>query len=98
MSDEWGPWVEHDGKGCPVEDGIRMLIRWEDCFRVFEEEVWSQELLAEAWDWSCFLHVDLSGHVIGRILAYRTRKPRALQQLIDLVENLPVPEPERVDA
>ena len=98
MSDEWGPWVEHDGKGCPVGAGIRLRVRWQDLETTFYEEGWSHDLLDEAWDWSCFGHVNRNGQVIGRILAYSIRKPRALQQLIDLVENLPAPEPERVDA
>lgn len=93
MSDreEWGPWIEHDGKGCPVPDGV-----W--CHRVFDgpargsdptvhgacEDVSpvESEWEAHAWNWT-------KGWV--RIVRYRTLRPRALQQLREMIETLPAP-------
>lgn len=98
MSDDWGPWIEHDGKGCPC---VGMYVRmrgegWPGQF--FECEGWVRHGRGESWNWSFWLSRDFDGVYIGRIVAYQIRKPRSLQQLIDLVENLPVPHRESEDA
>lgn len=81
MSDEWGPWIKHDGKGCPVPDGV-----W--CHRIFSEPARgddktvhgkmedfspvNREWEFHSWNWS-------KGAV--HIIRYRIRNPRALELL-----------------
>ncbi|MBL4766518.1 MAG: hypothetical protein JKY94_02185 [Rhodobacteraceae bacterium] len=81
MSDEWTDWRDHDGKGCPC---LGQMVRVEFCGgRVLEAIAGSGG--GKSWLWG-------SGY--NKILRYRIRKPRALQQLIEMVEmveTLPVP-------
>lgn len=87
MSEQWGPWIEHDGKGCPLpaEVFVEVKLANEQEFvgalpaaakkpDVFNPWFW-ENLPPEAWEY--------------RVIRYRVRKPRALQDLIKLVEELP---------
>ena len=80
MSEQWGPWIEHDGKGCPC------LGQWVKAVfhngNVWEGIAGSSQGGGKSWDWS-------SGSPYSRLIRYRIRKPRALQDLIKLVEELP---------
>lgn len=95
MTDEWGPWKDHDGKGCPCvgkwvqieldQDAECCPSDWAQLSpRMFEGHV-SEELAEGAewyWEWG------------PRAIRYRIRKPRALLDLIKMLKNLP----EEVDA
>ena len=97
MAEEWGPWVEHDGKGCPLEKGTL----GEACLRngkivVFRALCGSviggpnDPIAGCAWEWG-------NKPIRWRfyeVIRYRVRKPRALLDLIEMVESLP----EQVDA
>ena len=105
MSDEveWGPWVEHDGNGCPCRG--KLVHGIERCGaeggwiagKVFVNGDGSTSLNTEivpsicAWSWA------VPGNVVSQefhIIRYRIRKPRGLTILESLLENLP----EEVDA
>ena len=89
MTEEWGPWVEHDGTGCPVPIGTWVQVAGKhggvDEGRVtqasFDESrsQWFKRYVGE-WDY---------------IIRYRIRKPRALEQLREIARN---PERELEDA
>jgi len=96
MSDEWGPWIEHDGKGCPLPVGT--LVH-----RVFAKGIGyggvvppgSTEHISRvhpgefgSWDHSI-------GHV--QVIRYRLHRPTALREMIDRAESLPVVAPKRVE-
>jgi hypothetical protein len=97
MSGEWGPWIEHDGKGCPC------IGKYVHVFRKNGREVFSiagEQCLAEnidpngensAWVWIS------NAPRWDEIVRYRIRKPRALIELRDMIADLPAPA-ERVDA
>ncbi|MCZ0962853.1 hypothetical protein [Paracoccus benzoatiresistens] len=87
--EEWGPWVEHDGKGCPC---IGMYVRMESkgcsCRHLAEgiareEPEWGKGLDAQCK--RCGVETVVA---IGR---YQIRKPRGLTILQDLIENPPAP-------
>ena len=94
MSEEWGPWIEHDGGPCPVPDGTI-------CHRVFNEPANGTDKTAcgklehispveavwerRAWEW-------VPGAVW--IIRYRIRKPRALIELREMIANLPTTAPQ----
>lgn len=92
MSDEWGPWIEHDGRGCPVPTGTVV----QGVGRDGSVEVWAAGMVAihpnglrDGWSWrgSHFEHpLD--------VMRYRIRKPRGLLILESLLADLP----EQVDA
>jgi hypothetical protein len=93
MADEWGPWIEHDGKGCPVL-GMYCETRWESLFVVQSWEGVVTDRWAPAFVWANHLQETPRGKLWGRVIRYRVRKPRALLDLIEMVERMP----ERVNA
>jgi hypothetical protein len=84
--DEWGPWIQHDGSGVPTD------IRLGDFVEVESEDNETGQLVRDSaivtaahlsphnWIW---------GESTHDTLRYRIRKPRALQQLRDMIEHLP---------
>lgn len=109
MSDreEWGPWVEHDGKGRPVSVGL--LAQWvieksdgrarivAGAGRTVEEwgkfaTVTGQIYDGLGWEWDNFgKRHPITGRLIPKVIRYRIRKPRALIQLREMIETLPAP-------
>jgi hypothetical protein len=98
MEEEWGPWIEHDGKGCPCEGmmvesvtaGGQAAIHIAGALRVQvhtgQAIRYSGPTSGDAWDWASLAPVAF--HL--RVIRYRIRKPNALRELIDMVERLPV--------
>ena len=93
MTDDWGPWIEHDGMGPPaIPDGqwIRLQgVNYDGSPHDMEgrHEAWMARL--PQWAWARYNNGD-----IGQIHRYRIRKPRGLVILESLLENMP----EQVDA
>jgi hypothetical protein len=86
-NDEWGPWIDHDGRGCPVPRGT--WVEGEDVCGHIEQ--WAAMmhkkplgLPGDAWSWRFRRRVRLDD-----IIRYRIRKPRGLTILEGLLENLP---------
>lgn len=92
MSEEWGPWIEHDGNGCPCRGQIVMVEF--DTGEVAGPAVAGCKFSAYpgipdgSWRWS---NADIFR--IYRILRYRIRKPRGLTILESILADLP----EKVD-
>lgn len=102
-SEEWTDWIEHDGMGCPCvgkwvervfSDGeTDQGIAGSECLCSGVDPIGKQS----AWFWyfgdpfvwydGTFARPDPNGFIIR----YRIRKPRALRQLIEMVESLPEP-------
>lgn len=77
MTDEWGPWIEHDGRGCPcrgfwVQAAFRSGAIAEGVAGGFRNGI--------CWDWSI---VDRQG--AGVLIRYRIRKPRGMEVLERIV-------------
>jgi len=82
---EWGPWVIHDGKGCPVRRGTIVEVVCEDRFGYTMRHVSCVDGGAySSWDWSHYPE-------LKRILRYRERKPRGLSLLEGQLETLDTP-------
>lgn len=83
MTEEWGPLIKHDGKGCPVTGmfcevhGANGLVQ---CGMVYDDGKHKCSL----WNWAdlCFLCF------FQRVVAYRIRKPRALRDMIERAKDL----------
>lgn len=92
MSEEWGPWIEHDGGAQPVAGHVLVAVEFR---RPPSKLAWCfgdpKCDRASVWDWRHEGEID-------DIIRYRVRKPRALKQLRDMVENLPAPVRETEDA
>lgn len=87
MSDEWGPWIEHDGKGCPcVGDWVRAELR---CGSELEGRAGSECSAAgiptyhpeSRWMWTHYPRD-------GEIIRYRIRKPRGLTILHEILREV----------
>lgn len=103
MAEEWGPWIEHDGRGCPcvgqyvqvefhegtVMEGIAGHNAAQAIADGFDPYV--------AWKWALVSTTGLFFNS-ARIIRYRIRKPRALTDLKRLLADLPADLPETVDA
>lgn len=92
--EEWGPWIEHDGKGCPASLLGRYVQAVGSLGTVDERVVRDHIVFPPPGYHTQFERDDCIRNGVEFIVRYRVRKPRALKQLRELVENLP----ERVDA
>lgn len=89
MSEEWGPWIEHDGKGCPCF-GAWVRCEWEGPpGRFMVDEGRAGSMGGGGWDWSNFQKRHHTGRRIAVVRRYRIRKPRGLTILEELIEQLP---------
>lgn len=106
MPDEYGPWIEHDGLGCPLSSGTQVKIQHEDAhgYQTIYSATIIRDLDHPDWDHRNFRRVmnwrGLTG-LAGRVLAYSIRKPRGLLILQEIAANpsaAPIEErrPERV--
>lgn len=95
MSDEWGPWIEHDGKGCPC---LGKYIRFEADTKIshfthghgiiISEKCgeYIPRVSGESWTW---------GTGFANIIRYRIRKPKGLtilESILREVEHTRTPE------
>jgi hypothetical protein len=89
MTEEWGPWIEHDGKGCPCVGQVVHNVKVDGSQKV---TVAGAECIANGVDpngpHSVWLWV--GGIAWGKnVIRYRIRKSRGLTILEGLLENLP---------
>lgn len=79
---KWGPWIDHDGKGCPVPKGTVCQVVWVDGDYIIEPIKGSF-----AWWWASLDRDGWSNGFIP-ITRYRIRKPRGMKMLEGLLQNL----------
>lgn len=93
MSEDWGPWIEHDFsvKKCPFKAGEYVHVLQWFCLRMNPEEVF----IGFAPDWlvNHKFWERMGDYALHRV-RYRIRKPKGLQILEALLQDLP----ETVDA
>ena len=82
---EWGPWIEHDGMGCPVPQGTIVETTFEDRFG-YRATIIARVTGGErsSWDWQFYPE-------FKRILRYRKKKPKGLEILEEMLESLDDP-------
>lgn len=92
---EWGPWIEHDGKGCPCVGAFVHVVHEGFAGWFMQGQLIAGSQGGFSWDWRYWLKVP-PGHnsMATRVIRYRIRKPRGMTILESLLENLP----EEVDA
>ena len=85
---EWGPWIEHDGKGCPcvgmwVQAEYDVPPRGPFAHGSVSGKTWEGRARGRtSWVWPDFR---------GNIIRYRIRKPRGMTILENLIADLPAP-------
>ena len=96
MDDEWGPWVDHDGMGCPcwgawVESvDAAGTVEQHIAGRIFVDEMGNlvkkpPYVDGSAWTWRSMPTVVF--HL--RVIRYRIRKPRGMAVLEQLIADIP---------
>lgn len=104
MSEEWGPWIGHDGNGCPcagmyvqimransdVAEGIATMMGkyWCRVPRQYQNE--RRIIGIESW-WNWVSHHPRFGEIIN----YRIRKPKGMKMLEQLLQDIPAPAKEK---
>lgn len=86
MAEEFGPWIEHDGKGCPC---IGAWVQAE--FDIPPVGATHGTVTGRVWEGRPTGHYGWVSTEWCCVQRYRLRRPDALRDLIDLVENLPAP-------
>lgn len=81
MSEQWGPWIEHDGMGCPLKSPSWCQVEFADGELVTHYIT----RMSWMWFWPC---CDARGRSDCKIIRYRIRKPRALSQLQQMIREL----------
>jgi hypothetical protein len=80
---EWGPWIEHGGRKCPVAPGTVCNLVWLDGVETVDVVRGGS-----SWMWRSLSHDGWVDDSIP-IIRYRIRKPRGMTILKSLLENLP---------
>lgn len=84
-SEEWGPWVIHDGMGCPLQQGTIVEVRFQDAFG-YKSNVVTTVTGGEfsSWNWEHYPE-------LKKIVRYREKKPRGLSMLQEMLQDLDAP-------
>lgn len=94
-SEEWTGWFDHDGTCCPCV-GSYVQAEMDKPFVGGGNMREGKVVGGPCWVWAFGKIVTRRENgvtfVIGRVIRYRIRKPRALRDLITLVETLPAPQ------
>ena len=86
--DEWGAWILHDGKGCPVRPGTIVEVVSEDGFGFTRRYVaCASGGEYSSWNWKHY-------PTLMRVLRYRVKKPDGMKIL---EASLSVGSPSRVN-
>lgn len=87
---DWGPWIEHDGKGCPCPgEYMAAIVEWEPGDTRYVEGI--AEAGALSWDWSYHLTKPKTGFgLLSRVIRYRIRKPKGMK-LVEKALNVRIP-------
>ncbi|GGE30062.1 hypothetical protein GCM10011360_17690 [Primorskyibacter flagellatus] len=97
MSDEWGPWIEHNGKCVPVVEGTFIHIVFDDGDEFIGIEgrcgtsAFGCKIIpdyGEPWGW--IWDHPMCRSLGDRIIRYRIHKPRALALLKSIAKELEV--------
>lgn len=96
--EEWGPWIDHDGKGCPVPRGVLVRVVTEGQFGRFYGPTLYANTAGRSWDWNNWGEWSDDGLIFRRVVRYQVKRPRALQQLREMIETLPSPSRQKEDA
>lgn len=86
---EWGPWIVHDGKGCPVRQGVIVEVVSVDGFgfaMLSQGQVTGE--CPSSWDWRHYPE-------LRKIIRYRERRPKGLAMLLDIVRSVDTPRERR---
>lgn len=83
----WGPWVIHDGKGCPLKPGVIAEVVAQDRFGFAMRTIATIEGGSySSWNWEFYPE-------LKKIIRYREKKPKGLQILETRMQEKDAPVP-----
>ena len=79
--EEFGPWIEHDGKGCPC---VGQFVRSVERGGRMDDHIAGGvgDGLSRQWDWGSGIPKSM------QIIRYRIRKPKGLTILTDILREV----------
>jgi len=84
--EEWGPWIVHDGKGCPVRQGLVVEVVSVDGFGfAMRSQGQVSGECPSSWDWRYYPQM-------RKIIRYRERRPKGLQVLLEILQSTENPQ------
>lgn len=87
--EDWGPWVIHNGKGCPLPSGTIVEVVSEDGFGFARREIAAVTGGSySSWNWKHYPE-------LKRIIRFRARKPKGLVMLEEQMRDLDAPVPSK---
>jgi len=79
---EWGPWIQHDGKGCPCVGAYAEVDHFSELLGLKTGLILPSVVGEIGWD---------GRPSDSNVIRFRIRKPRALLDLIQMIADLPAP-------
>lgn len=99
-TEEWGPWLEHDGSGCPCIGMVieaRWLTPFGESMRCHTGERFFSAIGGQSWFWTLFDGKPVCTEQPWKpIIRYRVKRPRALLSMIEEAKKLDAPVKEGV--
>lgn len=89
--EEWGPWIEHDGSGCPCPNGTfiqAVLMGRSGLTQTVETKVKGAGAKISCWTMKSRFGP------MRQVIRYRIRRPRAMKQFDEILRKVG----DRVDA
>lgn len=80
MVNDWGPWKDHFGNGCPLPVGTIAELMYEDCIEISD--------IKGGLSWYITDPLYIDGVIVMPILAYRVKKPKGLAMLEELIQEV----------
>jgi hypothetical protein len=83
--EEWGPWISHDGSGCPLRSGTIVEVVFQDGFGFSMRDIATVSGGSySSWNWEHFPE-------LKKIIRYREKKPKGMQMLEGCLVNNDIP-------
>ena len=90
MSEEWGPWVEHDGKSCPKGQVVKAVFRYRNGKKELRGPFVAGDQGGSSWIWGDTQKPETwsvlpDGRRAMPIVSYQIKKPKGLSLLEEIL-------------
>lgn len=90
MDEEWGPWIDHDGKSCPWGQVVKVVVRHSSGHETTGGPAIAGSKGGQSWFWKSLEDTRTwskgSGGSLARpIVRYQIKKPKGLSLLEEIL-------------
>ena len=90
MDEEWGPWIDHDGKSCPWGQVVRAVFRYSCGREELRGPFVAGNMGGTSWFWGDYLNRDswsssAGGKLSTPAIRYQIKKPKGLSLLEEIL-------------